>query len=49
MIFPVASIAPVGAIVEPPLILNVPSEVRAPEPEYVPDGVMEIFPELVVV
>jgi hypothetical protein len=46
---PVALIAPVGATVVPPLILNVPSEVRAPEPEYVPDGVMEIFPELVVV
>jgi hypothetical protein len=34
---------------DPPLIVNVPAEVRAPVPAYVPDGVIVMFPPLVVV
>jgi hypothetical protein len=47
--FPVACMAPPGATEVPPLIVIVPSEVSAPTSEYVPDGVMVMFPPLVVV
>ena len=47
--FPVAWIGPVGATVVPPLIVNVPAELKVPELVYAPEGEMVISPELVVV
>jgi hypothetical protein len=49
VMFPVACIAPVGAIVVPPLIDKVPAELKIPEPEYGPVVETIMFPLFVVV
>jgi hypothetical protein len=46
---PAAEIAALGSTVVPPLIVRLPAEVSVPVPPYVPDGVIDIFPEAVVV
>jgi hypothetical protein len=49
VMFPVACIAAVGAIVVPPLIDIFPAELKIPEPEYGPVVATAMFPLLVVV
>jgi hypothetical protein len=49
VMLPTAWIAAVGATEVPPLRVTVPADVKVPEPTYVPDGVMVMFPEFVVV
>jgi hypothetical protein len=49
VMFPAAWIAAVGATEVPPLMVTVPADVKVPEPTYVPDGVIVMFPEPVVV
>jgi hypothetical protein len=49
VMLPTAWIAAVGATEVPPLRVTVPADVKVPEPTYVPDGVMVMLPEPVVV
>jgi hypothetical protein len=46
---PAAEIAALGSTVVPPLMVKLPAEVSVPVPPYVPDGVIVMLPEPVVV